>query len=251
MSYKYLGDSFDLHSGGEDLKFPHHENEIAQSRCACGGEFARAWFHPRFLMVDGEKMSKSLNNLHTLEDLESDPGATPMEVRYVLIGAHYRKQLNFTFDGLHAAREALSKLTRAGALLARAAGKEGQDAPAYRDLCGLDDLGVFNPALAALKNDLNTAEGLGQLFRGLRTAATEGDPVMNWNGFHGILAALGLHLPDPEVPDAPPEVIAAAEKRQMARESQDWEGADILREEIKNQGWTVKDGQDGYELKPL
>ena len=75
MSYKYLGDSFDLHSGGEDLKFPHHENEIAQSRCACGGEFARAWFHPRFLMVDGEKMSKSLNNLHTLEDLESDPGA--------------------------------------------------------------------------------------------------------------------------------------------------------------------------------
>ena len=251
MSYKYLGDSFDLHSGGEDLKFPHHENEIAQSRCACGGEFARAWFHPRFLMVDGEKMSKSLNNLHTLEDLESDPGATPMEVRYALIGAHYRKQLNFTFDGLHAAREALSKLTRAGALLARAAGKEGQDAPAYRDLCGLDDLGVFNPALAALKNDLNTAEGLGQLFRGLRTAATEGDPVMNWNGFHGILAALGLHLPDPEVPDAPPEVIAAAEKRQMARESQDWEGADILREEIKNQGWTVKDGQDGYELKPL
>tara|TARA_B100001287_G_C22533405_1_gene458498 strand:- start:208 stop:816 length:609 start_codon:yes stop_codon:yes gene_type:complete len=202
-------------------------------------------------MVDGEKMSKSLNNLYTLADLERDPGATPMEVRYALIGAHHRKQLNFTFDGLHAAREALSKLTKGQALLAKAAGREGENVPSYRELCGLDDLGVFEPALAALNDDLNTPEGLGQLFRGLRIAETEGDPGVNWLGFHAMLAALGLRLPDPEVPEAPPEVVAAAAKRQIARENKDWEGADILREEIQNLGWAVKDGPDGYELKPL
>ncbi len=251
MSFKYLGESFDLHSGGEDLKFPHHENEIAQSRCACGGDFARIWFHPRFLMVDGEKMSKSLNNLYTLEDLGSDPGATAMEVRYVLISAHHRKQLNFTFDGLHAAREALSKLVRAEARLAKAAGRDGQAAPSYKELCKLEDHGVFTPALAALNDDLNTPEGLGQLFTGLRTADTEGDPGVNWLGFHAILAALGLLLPDLEDPEAPPEVVALAEKRQEARVARDWAGADAVRDELKTLGWTVKDGQNGYELKPL
>ena len=251
MSFKYLGESFDLHSGGEDLKFPHHENEIAQSRCACGGHFARAWFHPRFLMVDGEKMSKSLNNLHTLEDIERDPGATAMEVRYVLISAHYRKQLNFTFDGLHAAREALGKLTRSEALLARAAGREDEKPPSYRELCRLESLGVFAPALAALNEDLNTAEGLGQLFKGLRVAAVEGDPLVNWLGFHAILAALGLQLPEPEVPEAPAEVVALAEKRQQARTERDWAGADAFRDELNKLGWSVKDGQNGYELKPL
>ena len=251
MSFKYLGETFDLHSGGEDLKFPHHENEIAQSRCACGGEFARTWFHPRFLMVDGEKMSKSLNNLYTLEDLENDPGATAMEVRYVLISAHHRKQLNFTFDGLHAAREALGKLVRAEARLAKAAGQDGQAALSYKELCRLEDHGVFAPALAALNDDLNTAEGLGQLFKGLRTAATEGDPGVNWLGFHAILAALGLLLPDLGDPEAPPEMVALAEKRQEARAAKDWAGADAVRDELKKLGWTVKDGQNGYELKPL
>ena len=196
-------------------------------------------------------MSKSLDNLHTLEDIERDPGATAMEVRYVLISAHYRKQLNFTFDGLHAAREALGKLTRAEALLAQAAGREGQDPPSYRELCRLESHGVFTPALTALNEDLNTAEGLGQLFRGLRVAVAEGDPVVNWLGFHAILAALGLQLPEPEVPEAPSEVVALAEKRQKARPARDWAGADAFRDELKKLGWSVKDGQNGYELKPL
>jgi cysteinyl-tRNA synthetase len=251
MSFKYLGETFDLHSGGEDLKFPHHENEIAQSRCACGGEFARTWFHPRFLLVDGAKMSKSLNNLYTLEDLESDPGATAMEVRYVLISAHHQKQLNFTCEGLHAARGALAKLGRAEAALTRAAGKDGEAPPPYRELCRLEGHGVFAPALAALKDDLNTAEGLGQLFKGLRTASTEGDPEVNWLGFHAILAALGLILPPLEDPEPPPGVVALAEKRQEARVARDWAGADAARDELRKLGWTVKDGPDGYELKPL
>ena len=249
MSYKYLGETFDLHSGGEDLKFPHHENEIAQSRCACGGDFARNWFHPRFLLVDGEKMSKSLNNLYTLEDLAKDPGATPMEVRYLLISAHHQKQLNFTFDGLHAAREALSKLARAGAELAESAGREGEPPPAYRELCKVKEYGVFAPSLAALNDDLNTAEGLGQLFKGLRSSK-DGDPLGNWMGFHAVLAALGLILPDLAKPQAPPEVVDLAEKRQAARQAKDWSAADAARDELRALGWIVKDGQTGYELEP-
>jgi len=112
MIRKYLGETFDLHSGGEDLIFPHHENEIAQSKCSCGGEFAKNWFHSTHLLVNGKKMSKSGGTLYTLSDLAQDQW-TPMEVRYVLISGHYRKQLNFTFESLHAAREAVSKLSKA------------------------------------------------------------------------------------------------------------------------------------------
>ena len=248
MSLKYLGETFDLHSGGEDLKFPHHENEIAQSRCACEGAFALNWFHPTFLLVDGAKMSKSLNNLYTLEDL-AEKGFSAMECRYVLLSAHYKKQLNFTFDSLHAAREALGKLARGEKALAQAAGESAP--PAYKQLRGLDDFGIFAPALAALEDDLNTAEALGQLFKGLRSAATEGDPAVNWRGFHAVLAALGLILPEEDVADAPPEVVALAEQRQAARAAKDWTAADEARDALKELGWTVKDSRDGYELEPL
>ena len=111
MSLEYLGESFDLHGGGVDLMFPHHENEIAQSCCATGGDFAGHWFHNAHLLVDGRKMSKSLGNLYTLTDLESR-GYTADELRYVLIGAHYRKQLNFTFASMEAAREALARMRK-------------------------------------------------------------------------------------------------------------------------------------------
>ena len=116
--------TFDLHGGGEDLVFPHHENEVAQSKCSFGGEFARHWFHSTHLLVNGKKMSKSSGTLFTLSDL-ADEGWSPMEVRYVLIGANYRKQLNFTMESLHAAREALGRF-------AKAAG--GQSVPGYREL---------------------------------------------------------------------------------------------------------------------
>lgn len=247
MSYKYLGESFDMHSGGEDLKFPHHENEIAQSRCACGGEFARHWFHPRFLLVDDSKMSKSKKNLYTVDDLE-EKGFSAMECRYLMLSGHYQKQLNFTFDGLIAVREGLKKLAAGEQELAKAAGQS--EAPAYKKLRGLSDFGVFAPAFAALNDDLNTAETLGQLFKNLRIAATEGDPETNWFGFHGILASLGITLPVLEVAEAPAEVIALAEQRQEARASKDWAEADRLRDELAEQGWVVKDSRDGYELEP-
>jgi cysteinyl-tRNA synthetase len=109
MSMKYLGETFDIHCGGIDLVFPHHENEIAQSECATGRPFARFWVHPEFLIVEGEKMSKSLGNYFTLRDLLSQ-GHSPEAIRYLLLSVHYRKQLNFTADGLHQAQASLQRL---------------------------------------------------------------------------------------------------------------------------------------------
>lgn len=113
MSTKYLGPTFDLHGGGVDLCFPHHENEIAQSECSTGLKpYVKYWFHSAHLMVEGAKMSKSLGNLYTLDDLISK-GYSAQQIRYALIAGHYRQQLNFTFKGLDDAKSALSKLAKA------------------------------------------------------------------------------------------------------------------------------------------
>ena len=236
MIKKYLGDTFDLHSGGVDLVFPHHENEIAQSQCSCGGEFARHWFHITHLRVDGSKMSKSIGNLYTLADL-AEKGATANEVRYVLIGGHYRKPLNFTLDSLHAAREALAKLARAA---------NGQKPPKAGKLRGVSDFGVFQGAWEKLTEDLNTAGALGEVFGQIGKASSETD----WTGFFAILHALGLTLPEREKVDAPPEMVALAQARTEARAAKDWARSDELRDELLAAGWLVKDGKEGFELEP-
>lgn len=236
MILKYLGTTFDLHGGGEDLVFPHHENELAQSKCSCGGEFARHWFHSTHLLVNGKKMSKSSGTLYTLGDLTAE-GWTPMEVRYVLIGANYRKQLNFTMESLHAAREALAKLAKAA---------EGHEAPGYRELTKGGDLGVFAGAFAKLQDDLNTAAALGELFGHLKEASTDAD----WRGFFTVLAALGLVLPEPEGLEVPGDIAELAQLRWEARQAKDWEASDRYRDELAAKGWTVKDGRDGYEVVP-
>ncbi len=122
MCKHFLGDTIDLHSGGEDLIFPHHENEIAQSEAANGTEFCRHWFHISHLMVDGAKMSKSLGNLYTLDDIKKR-GFSANELRYVLISGYYRQPLNFTFDTMHAARSALGKLRKTAEHVAAVAGE--------------------------------------------------------------------------------------------------------------------------------
>jgi cysteinyl-tRNA synthetase len=244
MIREYLGETFDLHSGGVDLVFPHHENEIAQSRCACGGHFAATWFHIAHLMVDGGKMSKSLGNLYTLEDLAKH-GWTAMEVRYVLLSGHYRKPLNFTFDSLHAAREAMNKMAKAAQQLAA-------KAPADAVLTSIE-FGPFQAAWEALNDDLNTAGALGAIFTGLRDAVkTEGlAAAQALAALHRILRALGLVLPEAEksvtVPD---DIIALAEQRLAVRQAKDWAQSDVLRDQLAALGWTIKDSKDGYELKP-
>ena len=246
MIQEYLGESFDLHSGGVDLVFPHQENEIAQSECACGGHFAAHWFHITHLLVDGGKMSKSLGNLYTLEDLAAR-GFSAMEVRYVLIGAHYRKPLNFTLDSLSAAREALAKLAKGARQLA------AKIEPGT--VITRADFGPFQAAWDSLNHDLNTPGALGGMFTGLREAANLSGPeaAAALAGFNRLLRALGLTLPEEVHQDAseiPESIKALAEARWQARLAKNWAESDTLRVQLAEQGWLVKDGKDSYTLEP-
>jgi cysteinyl-tRNA synthetase len=256
MSMKYLGPSFDLHSGGIDLTFPHHENEIAQSEACTGQVFSRLWFHVVHLLVDGAKMSKSLGNLYTLDDLAAR-GYRPEEVRYLLISAHYRKHLNFTLSSLEAARPNLQRLARLDALLQKAAGLAVT--PAYTELCREarqpETLGSFGPAFASLLDNLNVPKALGELFT---TAAVwekspPSDPAVartEYIGFRVLIEALGLRLAAPALA-IPPEVRDLAEARLAARGAKNWAESDRLRDQLVALGWQVKDNKDGYVLSPL
>ncbi|MGJ8673610.1 cysteine--tRNA ligase [Rubritalea sp.] len=251
MIREYLGESFDLHSGGEDLVFPHHENEIAQSKCSCGGDFAAHWFHITHLLVEGKKMSKSLGNFYRLGDL-LEKGASANAVRFALIGAHYRKQLNFTLDSLHAAGEALDKLHKAERSLAELAGQDV--APSYEELIGLEDKGLFEEAWIGLNEDLNTQRAIGAIFGALRRAENDTDPLTQWKGLHFMLNALGIELPEvmEEVAeDAPEEIQALAVERWEARSNKEWAKSDELRDKLKDLGWLVKDGSGDYSLEKL
>ena len=250
MCREYLGDSFDLHSGGEDLVFPHHENEIAQSECSSGQSFARHWLHIAHLLVDGGKMSKSLGNMYSVEDLR-EKGHKPEIVRYVLLSGHYRQSLNFTFSSLDAARAALGKLAK----VRRALG-EG-DPPSYEDSIerGSADLGPFAPAWEALLDDLNAPKALGALFSAVREIKSENLAAKEkghlWHAFWFVLNVFGLRLPEAgKEKDIPREIRELADRRQEARLSQDWASADSLREEIAQAGWLLKDLPEGYELTP-
>ena len=251
MSHKYLGDTFDLHSGGVDLIFPHHENEIAQSRCACGGESARHWFHVTHLLVDGAKMSKSLGNMYTLDQLR-DMGYSPAALRYVLAGAYYRRPLNFTLNGLKDAASALNKLGRFDKELARAC--PGTKEPGYRDLIkNRPELGIFAPAWASLEDDLNTPEALGHVFSAIKTVKpaelSPAEAEATRRAFRFITEALGLELPDPDAQiEVPDDIRAIADERWAARQAKDWAKADELRAKLADLGWAMKDGKTEYRL---
>src|SRR5208282_2041482 len=162
MSMEELGPSFDLHAGGEDLIFPHHENEIAQSESLSGQQFARYWFHARFLLVEGQKMSKSLGNFFTLRDLVLK-GHKPSSIRWLLTQVPYRNQLNFTFDGLKSAASSVEKLRNFRFRLTSSQFAAGSN-PAASALAKETTEGVTN----ALNDDLNTAEAQGAIFDMLR-----------------------------------------------------------------------------------
>src|SRR5580700_2626069 len=164
MSMEQLGETFDLHAGGEDLVFPHHENEIAQSESLTGKTFARFWFHVRFLLVEGEKMSKSLGNFYTLRDLVLK-GHKPSSIRYLLTSVPYRNQLNFTFDGLKQAAVSVERLRNFRQRLTAGDFESGSNP-------GMKSLGAetINRMRAALDDDLNTAQAQAAIFEMVRSA---------------------------------------------------------------------------------
>ena len=262
MCREYLGDTFDLHSGGVDLVFPHHENEIAQSEACTGHHMAGHWFHLTHLLVDGGKMSKSANNFYTLSQL-IEAGFSPAELRYALISANYRQPLNFvakdpagneTFPARLAARQALQRLAKFSQSLVDASGLT--EPLTYGDALAVTAPNSFGAAFEALLNDLNTPDALGRVFSAMKAIQVEtlsaDEAARELKGFHLIMEALGLVLPATGGPvaEAPEAVVQLAADRWAAKQAKNWAESDRLRDEIAAAGWEIKDTKEGYELCP-
>ena len=248
MAMAYLGETFDIHTGGVDLQFPHHENEIAQSESATGKPFARFWVHAEHLLVDGQKMAKSLGNFHTLRDL-ARMGHAPDAIRYLLVATPYRKQLNFTFDGLRGAAAAIERLRNFERRLAGAF--RGPDDPAATRACEQARAGFR----AALDDDLNTAGALGAVFEYVRAAhsamdrgafgpgnAREGRGLLGT--FDEVFAVL---RPGGRGRVPAGEVEALIRERAAARKGRDFARGDSIRAGLAERGVALRDTPGGTD----
>ncbi len=246
MATALLGPELDIHCGGVDNIFPHHEAEIAQSECCTGKKFVRYWLHCAHLMVDGQKMSKSLGNFYTLRDL-LEKGFTGREVRFALLTVNYRLPLNFTIPGLEAGRAALGRIDE---WVERVTAHAGQSSAEPTSLAAHAE-GFF----AALDDDLNISGALGRLFdlvresnaaldRGELTTGQAAQLLSEWRRIDSVLSF------EREAATVPTEVVALVEQRQQARAAKQWAESDRLRDEIAAFGWIVKDTKDGPKLSP-
>ena len=250
MATKHLGESFDLHLGGEDLMFPHHEDEIAQSEGALayppGQRFVKHWMHGSHLLVEGKKMSKSLGNYFTLRDLLAK-GFTGREIRYLLLTAHYRAQFNFTMDGLVGARAALARLDECVGKLRELAGVAHlppeptllQEFTKAMD----DDLNVSAAwgAVFAWVSEVNRKLAAGELTKPQAAAALEA-----WNRVDEVFG-----LGSPRQDEASTEVLMLVEERQAARKAKDFKRSDVVRDQLKALGWAVEDTAKGPRVKRI
>ena len=259
MSQKYLGKTFDIHTGGIDNMFPHHEDEIAQSEAANGCKFVNYWLHCEHLTVNRQKMSKSLGNFYTMRDL-LEKGWSGAEIRWVLIGTHYRSKLNFDLGSLDQARTALKKFrTLFGRLAALPAGNNGvEDATSLAAKAKQD----FADAFA---DDLNIARGLAAVFMfnreinsGLAAGKFGADAAKilldQYRDFDRILGSLDVDASinaAPAADDTPAEVLELIEKRTAAKKAKNWAEADAIRDQLKALGYAVVDTPAGPKAEKL
>jgi len=250
MGMKLLGPSFDLHLGGEDLMFPHHEDEIAQSEGAGvqppGQRFVKHWLHAAHLLVDGKKMSKSLGNFFTLRDLLAK-GFSGREIRRLLLNAHYRETFNFTLEGLDASKASLMRIDECLGKLRELAG----------NMTANPDEALLKTFSDTLDDDLNISGAWGVIFEWVRQtngrladnsmpAAEAAAALATWT----ILdAVLGVGAP-PEF-EVPAEINALLEARQAARKAKDFKTSDAIRDELKAKGWVIEDTPKGARAKRL
>ena len=252
MAMKYLGETLDIHAGGIDLTFPHHENEIAQSEAVTGKPFARFWIHAEHLIVEGQKMSKSLGHYYTLRDV-LQMGYQPEAVRYLLASVPYRNKLNFTFDGLKAAATSIERLRNFELRLKTDKFPEGANADA--DKRTADSLARFEEAM---DDDLNTANALGVLFEFIR----ETNSAMDSGGFNAanvapVVALLArfdevFDILKPTVAEGgltDEAIDALAAERVAAKKARDFARADAIRAELLEQGIILEDTKEGTRWK--
>jgi len=250
MSMKYLGETFDIHAGGMDLQFPHHENEIAQSEGATGKLFAKYWLHSEFLKIDDVTMSKSKGNFFTFRDLR-DQGYSPLAIRYLLLSVPYRKQLNFTFEGLQGAESTIERLQNFRRLVRDAKTEAGSDAT----VVALVD-GALNEFEASMDDDFNTANALAAMHNLVREINT----VLSNDGLKAddrtaVLAAiekfdsvLGIFGEEKEVMlDA--DIDALIAERQTARQQRNFKRSDEIRDLLAEKGIILEDTKDGVRWK--
>ncbi|MDD2599493.1 MAG: cysteine--tRNA ligase [Kiritimatiellae bacterium] len=253
MAMKYLGASFDLHTGGIDNLFPHHENEIAQSEGATGEPYVQLWMHCAHLRVNGEKMSKSLGNFFTLRDL-TDKGWSGREIRYVLINGHYRQPLNFTFDALDAARVSLARVDECIDALSAMAAPGEQALPEWAQRAQL----AFS---AAVNDDLNLPEAFAALFNLVREAnsalsasalapAAASAVLELLASFDTVLGVIHFGRKS-QCAEIPAEIQSLVDARATARTEKNWAESDRIRDLLAAQGWSIRDSKDGQRLKKL
>jgi cysteinyl-tRNA synthetase len=250
MGMKLLGPSFDLHLGGEDLMFPHHEDEIAQSEGAClqpaGQRFVKHWLHAAHLLVEGKKMSKSLGNFFTLRDLLAK-GFSGREIRRLLLNAHYRETFNFTLEGLDASKASLMRIDECLGKLRELAG----------NIIAKPDEALLKNFSDTLDDDLNISGAWGVIFEWVRQTngrladnsmppAAAAAALATWN----ILDAV-LGVGAPQEFDVPAEINALLEARQAARKAKDFKTSDAIRDELKAKGWVIEDTPKGARAKRI
>ena len=278
MSTKILGPSFDLHLGGEDLIFPHHEDEIAQSEGATGKPFVKYWLHGAFLLVEGKKMSKSLGNFFTLRDLLAK-GFTGREIRYALLTAHYRETFNFTLEGLQGARAALARIDECLGKLREAAGAPasgtarpvGVQSRDVRDCSEATLKRELQPAgsetgaptdlvvrfTAALDDDLNISAAWAAVFEWVRetnrhlaeNSLGATDATFALAAWEKVDSVLGIGTKSGA--EIPAEILALSEARTAAKKTKDFKRADAIRDELKAKGWAIEDTAKGPKLKKI
>ena len=245
MSIKYLGEHFDIHCGGVDNIFPHHENELAQSVSATNKPFVNYWMHSEHLQLKGDKMSKTEGNFYTISDLKSK-GYSPEEIRFVMLSAHYRTKLSFSIEQCLEARTAIQRIASLYNRLINIANGN------------LDKYNLpieFQDFIKALDNDLDTPKALAIFFKWIRSInkKIDNNQAMNNKDINGSIQFLkivdnifGLLIKEDSPPD---EIHSIVEEREVYRKAGDWEKADQLRDKIYSLGWVIEDKADGVSIK--
>ena len=245
MSIKYLGNHFDIHCGGVDNIFPHHENELAQSVSATKGLFVNYWMHSEYLHIQGDKMSKTTGNFHKISDLISE-GFTAEEIRFILLSAHYRSKLNFSLNQKHEAKTAIQRVTDVQNRIFELKDSDQKESSMPDE---------FEEFVSALDDDLDTPKAFAIFFgwiRSINKLLDRGELMLSQinGGLEFIKIFDDLFAIIPERESVPRELYDLIEKREKARLNQDWKTADKIRNLLHKEGWLVEDSLNGPKLRP-